>query len=147
MTWFQSLLSLVHLIGLVLGVGCATAKLALLIRCKSDLAFLPAYIAVSRPVTRLIIVGLVMLTVSGLGWLLLGYPFTTLLVVKMCIVGAIWVLGPLIDNVFEPKFRKLAPAPDESASPAFLRIQQRYLLLEVAATGLFYVIIVIWTLL
>jgi len=147
MTWLQSLLSLAHLIGLVLGVGCATAKLALLIRSKSDPAFLPAYIAVARPVTRLIIVGLVLLTVSGVGWLLLGYPFTPLLVVKLCIVGVIWVLGPLIDNVFEPKFRKLAPATGESASPAFIRIQQRYLQLEVLATGLFYVIIVIWTLL
>jgi hypothetical protein len=69
-----------------------------------------------------------------------------MLVVKLILVGAIWVLGPIIDNVVEPKFKKLAPAPGEAVSPAFSRIQQRYLLLEVVATGLFYVIVVMWML-
>jgi hypothetical protein len=101
-------------------------------------------VAVARPVTRLIILGLALLTLSGVGWLLLGYPFTTLLVVKLVLVAAIWVLGPLIDNVVEPKFRKLAPRSGESVSPEFVRIQQRYLLMEGLATGLFYVIVVMW---
>ena len=65
---------------------------------------------------------------------------------KLVLVGAIWVLGPVIDNVVEPKFRQLAPGAGESASPAFIRIRQQYLLLEVIATGLFYVIVVMWVL-
>jgi hypothetical protein len=141
-----SLLSLAHLIGLALGVGCATAKLRLLLRCKADHAFVPAYVAATKPVTQLIVLGLALLTLSGVGWLLIGYPFTPLLVAKLALVGAIWVMGPIIDNVVEPKFQKLAPRPGESASPAFVRIQQRYLLLEVIATGLFYVIVVMWVL-
>jgi hypothetical protein len=141
-----SLLRLAHLIGLALGVGCATAKLTLLVRCKADHAFVPAYIAVARPITRLIILGLVLLTLSGVGWLLNGYPLTPLLAVKLVLVGAIWVLGPVIDNVVEPTFRQLAPGVGESASPAFIRIEQQYLLLEVIATGLFYVVVVMWVL-
>lgn len=146
MTSLTSLLFLAHLIGLALAVGCATAKLTLLVRCKTDHAFVPSYIAVARPVTRLIILGLALLTLSGVGWLVLGYALTPLLVVKLVLVGAIWVLGPVIDNVVEPKFRQLAPAPGEAASPAFIRIQQDYLRLEVIATGLFYVIIAMWVL-
>jgi hypothetical protein len=146
MSALPSFLSLAHLIGLALGVGCATAKLTLLVRCKADHAFVPAYVAVARPITRLIILGLALLTLSGVGWLLLGYPLTPLLVVKLVLVGAIWVLGPVIDNVVEPKFRQLAPGAGESASPAFIRIRQQYLLLEVIATGLFYVIVVMWVL-
>jgi hypothetical protein len=146
MVSLPSLLSLTHLIGLALGVGCATAKLTLLLRCKADHAFLPAYMAAARPVTRLIILGLALLTLSGVGWLLVGYQVTPLLVAKLALVGAIWVLGPIIDNVVEPKFQKLAPRSGESASPAFIRIQRRYLLLEVIATGLFYVIVVMWVL-
>ena len=142
----ESLLSLAHHLGLALGLGCATAKLALLLKCKVDHAFLPAYLAAARPITRLIILGLALLVVSGIGWLLLGYPFTLLLIVKIALVAAIWVLGPIIDNVIEPKFKELAPGPGESASPAFIRIQQRYVVLEVIATGLFYVIIVMWML-
>jgi len=131
---------------LVLGVGAATAKLTLLLKSRTDHALVPAYVAVARSITRLIILGLALLTLSGIGWLLIGYPFTPLLIVKLVLVTAIWVMGPLIDNVFEPKFRKLAPSVGELASPAFIRAQQHYLLMEVIATGLFYVIVVIWML-
>jgi hypothetical protein len=102
--------------------------------------------AAARPVTRLIILGLALLTLSGVGWLLVGYQFTPLLVAKLAIVAAIWALGPIIDNVVEPQFQKLAPRSGESASPPFIRIQRRYLLLEGIATGLFYVIVVMWVL-
>jgi len=146
MTSWRSILILTHLIGLTLAVGSATAKLRLLLRCRTDHAFVPNYVAVARPITRLIILGLALLTLSGLGWLLVGYPVTPLLVVKLLLVAAIWVLGPVIDNVVEPKFRQLAPAPGESASPAFMRITRRYLMLETVATGLFYVIIAMWVL-
>lgn len=72
-----------------------------------------------------------------------SYPtgITMRLVLKLVLVGAIWVLGPIIDNVVELKFRKPAPAAGEAASPEFIRIQKQYLTLEAIATGLFYVII------
>lgn len=142
-----SFLYLAHLIGLALGLGCATAKLALLARCRTDPAFVPTFIAVARPITRLIILGLILLTLSGAGWLFSGYSLTRLLLVKLVLVGAIWVLGPIIDNVVEPRFVRLAPAQGESTSTAFARIQRQYLWLETIATGLFYVIVIMWMLL
>jgi len=120
MASIPSLLSLVHILGLVSGIGCATAKLALLLKCRSDQAFLPVYLAVTRTLTKLIILGLALLTLSGIGWLLVGYDFTPLLIVKLAMVATIWMLGPIIDNVVEPKFRSLAPHPGEQASSAFL---------------------------
>jgi hypothetical protein len=143
---FSALLSLAHLVGLALGVGSATAKLALLLRCNADPAFVPAFVEVARPITRLIIVGLALLTLSGIGWLLLGYPFGPLLVVKIVLVAAIWVLGPVIDNVVEPRFRRLAPALGEAATTPFLQSQRRHLAIEIVATLLFYVIVVLWVL-
>lgn len=140
----SSLLLVAHLLGLGLGLGAATVKLVLLIRSKADLAFLPVYLAVSKPVTRLIVLGMILLTLSGIGWLVLGYPITARLVVKLVLVAAIWGMGPVIDNAVEPRFRKLAPAPGEQASPAFSKIQSRFLALEALATLLFYVIVVIW---
>jgi len=147
MTSFTSLLSLAHLIGLALGVGGATAKLTLLLRCRSNHALVPAYVAVARPVTRLIILGMALLTLSGVGWLLTGYPLTPLLVTKLVLVGALWVLGPIIDNVAEPKFLEHAPGPDQQASALFSLALRQYLLLEAVATGLFYVVVVMWVLL
>lgn len=141
-----ALLSLAHVLGLVLGAGAATAKLTLLRRCRADPALVPGYIAGAPHLTRLILVGLVLLLLSGVGWLISGYPFTPLLVVKLTLVAGIWVLGPVIDKVAEPRFRELAPGLNQPASPAFLQAQGRYFLLELAATGLFYAIIVMWTL-
>jgi hypothetical protein len=142
MTTLPFVLTLAHLIGLALGVGAASAKLVLLRRCTTDDSFVPTYLAIARPITRLIILGLVLLTASGVGWLLLGYRFTPFLVVKVALVAAIWVLGPIIDNVVEPAFRNLAPAAGESPSPDFVRARQRYVRVETLATGLFYVIVV-----
>lgn len=142
----RAVLTVVHLIGLALGVGAASGKLTLLWKCRHDDAFVPTYMAAARPLTRLIILGLALLTLSGVGWLIAGYPLTPRLTLKLVLVVAIWVLGPIIDNVVEPKFMELAPAPGGSRSEEFVRIRSRYLLLELLATGLFYVIILMWVL-
>jgi len=78
--------------------------------------------------------------------LLLGYPFTPILVTKLAFVATIWVVGPIIDNVVGPSFERLAPGPGESPTPEFKRIQRRYLMLKAAATALFYVVIGLWVL-
>jgi hypothetical protein len=140
----STLVTLVHLLGLILGVGAATVKLVLLVKSSTDRAFVPIYLRVARLITRQIMVGMVLLTLSGIGWLLLGYPFTPRLVVKLLLFGVIWVLGPVIDNLVEPRFQKLLPESGQPASPAFIAIQKRYLALEITATLLFYVVIVIW---
>lgn len=143
--WF--ILSLTHLIGLALGVGAATVKLVLLIRCNSNYEFVHVFLKVSRTITRIIVIGLILLTLSGIGWILLGTYFTLLFIIKLFLVGVVWVVGSLIDNVVEPKFKKLAPAPGEQASLEFIRIQKQHLLLEVFATLLFYVIMILGALL
>lgn len=141
-----SLLTFIHLIGLILGAGAATVKLVLLFKCKSDPDLVPSYLKIFKPITRLIITGLILLTLSGIGWLLYGYPFSSELIIKLVLVLAIWIVGPVIDNVFEPKFIKLAPTVDQEVSVEFMQIQNKYLSMEIFATLLFYVIIVMWVL-
>lgn len=143
MSW-SPILVLAHLLGLALGLGAATVKLVLLLRCRADPAALPGYLAASKPVTRLIVLGMVLLTLSGIGWLVLGYPLTPRLVVKLVLVAALWVMGPVIDNVVEPRFQALAPAPGAPVSAAFVLAQNRFLAAEVLATSLFYAIVVVW---
>ena len=141
-----SLLSIAHLLGLALAVGAATVKFTLLLKCSSNIAFAQHYMEVARPVTRLIILGLVLLTLSGISWIALGFSLTPLLSVKVFFVAVVWVLGPIIDNVVEPKFRRLLPAPGEAPTPAFSRVQKQYVALEGIATGLLYVITIMGTL-
>ena len=140
----SSLLLITHLIGLALAVGAATLKLALLVKCKRDLAFVPVYVRAVKPITRQIILGLILLTLSGIGWLIVGYPFTARLIAKLVLVALIWVIGPIIDNVVEPQFLKLIPAPGEPSSPAFGQVHSRYLAVEAFATLLFYAVILVW---
>jgi hypothetical protein len=147
MNALPSLLTLGHLLGLALAVGAATVKLVLVLRSSADPGFAPTFLSVSRPITRLIVLGLILLTLSGIGWLLLGYPLGPLLVVKLVMVAAIWVLGPVIDNVVEPRLLKLTPVDGAPSSLQFSKVQKQYVVLEVIATGLFYVIVVMWVLL
>lgn len=142
----SSLLTIVHFIGLSLAVGAATVKVVLLLRCKSNNAMVPVYLNVVRPITKVLITGMILLTLSGIVWLLDGYPLMTILIIKLVFVAAIWILGPIIDNVVEPKFKQLAPTVDQPASPEFGQIMNKYLALEITATSLFYLIIIYWIL-
>lgn len=142
----SSLLSVVHVIGLTLAVGAATVKVGLLLKGLADDSFVPVFIKVSSLITRHIVLGLVLLTLSGIGWLLRGYPLTPLLVAKLVLVAVVWVLGPIIDKVAEPKFVRLAPHLGEPASAEFIGARKQYLTLEVTATLLFYAVILIWVL-
>lgn len=139
-----SFLTIVHLIGLTLGAGAASVKGALLLKCRSDHTYIPSYLKIVRPVTKILITGIILLTLSGLTWLLTGYPLMSVLIIKIILVLAIWVLGPVIDNKVEPKFIKLAITPDQVAGAEFLQIFNKYLALELIATSLFYVIIIYW---
>lgn len=84
--------------------------------------------------------GIVILALSGLGWLLIGYGFSALLIVKIALVVGIFVLGPIIDNAVEPKFRSLAPANGEAPPPEFLKTYRQLVGLEMTAASLFDVI-------
>jgi len=145
-TLLPPFLKLLHLFGLSLAVGAATVKVVLLLRSVKDAGLLPAYFAVARSVTKLIITGMILLALSGMGWLFVAYDMTPLLAVKLALFGCVFVLGPIIDNVAEPKFKRLAPAAGQAASPEFIRARTRYLALEFAATGLFYAIVLLWVL-
>lgn len=144
MSSWSAVLTLAHLIGLALAVGSATVKLSLLLRCRVDPGFASTFLAVSGPITRQIIIGMILLTLSGIAWLFLGHGLTPRLIVKLVLFAPVWVLGPVIDNVVEPRFRKVAPGPGEPATAAFGRALSRYLMWEAIATLLFYVIIIMW---
>lgn len=140
----RSLLAVAHLIGLALAVGSATSKLLLLLKSRVDQTFVPAYVKVAGPITRLILLGTVLLIFSGIGWLLIGYPLTPKLATKLVLVAAIVGTGAIMDRVIEPKFRALVPAQGAPVPPGFTRVQAQYLAFEVTATLLFYAVIIYW---
>ena len=144
MVSYSSLLTLTHLIGLAVGLGAATAKLVLLFKCRADRDFVRTFLEVVRPITRLIALGLMLLVLSGIGFMLLGHSFTPRLVVKLVLVAALFVVGPAIDKVVEPRFRELAPAAGAPASAEFVKVQRQYLVLDLLAGVLFYAVLVIW---
>lgn len=143
----RSVLLLAHVVGLALGVGAATVKLVLLLASTRDEKVVPAFLYVVRPITRLIVAGTLLLALSGIGWLIVGYPFTPLLGAKLVLVVVGGVLGPIVDKVVEPRFRALAPGPGAAPSPAFAAARSRFIVVEAVATGMFYGAMVIGVLL
>lgn len=138
---------LVHLAGMALGVGFATAKVVLLLRCNKDAAFLRVYLKVVKPLTNILVLGLIMMTLSGITWLVLGYGFSNLMILNLVFVGIVWILGLIIDKISEPRFLRLAPDASEEPSPAFISIRNKHLALEIIAALVFYTLIVMGVLL
>jgi len=129
-TW--QLLILTHILGVALALGAAVVKVALLLALRAD-GDLTHFLRVSRPITRLIVTGMILLTASGVGFVALGRPFTTMLVVKIALALGVWGVGPVIDKVLEPRLRE-AVASGPSGSAALRQIRPRYVAIEVAAT-------------
>ena len=138
-----SILIFFHLLGLALGVGAATVKLRLLLKCSSNIEFVPVFLRVVKPITMIIITGQILLTITGIGWLLFGYTITPLIIIKIVLLGLLWVLGPVIDNVFQPRLEKSVSSPGGSPSISITRSLKQLLVAEIAATGLFYVLMIL----
>lgn len=140
MVRLSTFLLIVHLVGLALGVGSATLKMILLVKCYLNREYIPVFLKVTKPVTMLLIMGIIFLTLSGIGWLIMGYAFTPLMIAKVVLVGLMWVTGILIDNVFTPKFARLAPVTGSAPSLPFLRIERQNFAIELLATLTMYAI-------
>ena len=125
------LLILIHLLGLTLALGGAAVKIALLVALRAS-GDVELFLRVARPISRLIIAGMVLVTGSGIVWLVQGRHFTPLLVGKLVLAGAVWVLGPIIDNVLEPRLRAAATGPAERLEAA----RRTHFVVEIVATGL-----------
>ena len=143
----SEILYIVHVIALSLAAGTAFVKLLLVFRCKKSAAFYNDYFKLAPMLSKLIITGMILLTVSGITWIIIGYSVNLLLAVKIVVVTGIWILGPMIDNMAEPKLRKYLPTQDQTPSAEFIRAQKQHLRLEIAATVLMYAALVMGVLL
>lgn len=138
----SEIIMLVHVFALVLAAGAATIKLLLLFKCKTDYKFFPVYFQVSGMLTKLIITGMIFLTLSGITWIIMGYSLEPLLIFKLVLVAGIWILGPIIDNVAEPKVKRYYSLPEQISTPGFKDAQKQHLFLEIAATILMYAAVI-----
>jgi Na+-transporting methylmalonyl-CoA/oxaloacetate decarboxylase gamma subunit len=137
----------VHVIALSLAAGTAFVKLLLVFRCKKDYTFYIVYFKLAPLLSKLIITGMILLTLSGIAFIITGYSVAFLLILKIIIVAGIWIIGPIIDSRAEPKVKKLYPSPGAQPSAAFTRAHQQHLLLEIIATIMMYAALIIGVLL
>ena len=143
----SEILYIVHVIALSLAAGTAFVKLLLVVRCKKDYMFYTDYFKLAPLLSKLIITGMILLTLSGIAWIIIGYSLELLLVLKIIIVAGIWIIGPIIDSRAEPKVKRLYPSPGAEPSAEFTRSQQQHLLLEIIATAMMYAALIIGVLL
>lgn len=144
---FSEILYVVHVIALSLAAGAAIVKMLLVFRCKKNYRFYNDYFKLAPMLSKLIIAGMVLLTVSGIAWIFTGYSVNSLLIIKIVLVAGIWVLGPLIDGYAEPKIKKFLPFSEQAPAQEFFPAQKLHLRLEVVATILMYAVLIIGVLL
>ena len=147
MLLLSEILYIVHVIALSLAAGTAVVKLLLVVKCKKDYTFYTVYFGLAPLLSKLIISGMVLLTLSGITWIIIGYSMEWLLILKIIIVAGIWIIGPVIDNRAEPRVKKLLPPPGAEPSAEFIHVQQQHLQLEIIATVLMYAALIIGVLL
>ena len=109
--------------------------------------FYTDYFKLAPLLSKLIITGMILLTLSGIAWIIIGYSLELLLILKIIIVAGIWIIGPIIDSRAEPKVKRLYPSPGAEPSAEFTRSQQQHLLLEIIATAMMYAALIIGVLL
>src|SRR5512147_1961379 len=89
MTTTRFLLTLLHLLGMALATGAAAVKVALLLGARADSGLTAVYLRVVKPVTRLLVTGLVLATATGAAWLVLGRPITAAVAGKLVLAAAL----------------------------------------------------------
>lgn len=119
----RALFIFVHVIGSALGVGGVTANVVLWTKARFDKELAPAILKIVELIGKLIFLGLILLTLSGIGFLYLGFPLARL-TVKLSLVAALWVESPLV-HYLTSRVANLAPKPGQPQSPEFLSIKRK----------------------
>lgn len=126
-----------HIIGLAFGVGGVTVNAVLMMKARSDKELASIMVKVEKAIGPLIFLGLGLLTLSGIGFLGLGYPLTRTLSIKLFLVAALWAEGPLI-RYHTSRLAKLALGPNESSSLEFLSTKKKVQALRAVGVILWY---------
>jgi hypothetical protein len=135
-----------HTVGLAFGLGGVTANVMLMIKARFDKELASTIIKILKTIGTLIFLGLVLLTISGIGFMRLGYPLTRTLAVKHVLVVALWIEGPLIFYLTS-KLAKLSPKQGEPPSPKLISTRRKMQALAAVGLVLWYTTTVLGTLL
>jgi hypothetical protein len=135
----KSLFIFIHIVGLAFGLGGVTVNFALMIKARFDKELASIMSKVSKTIGPLIFLGLVLLTISGIGFVRLGYPLTRTLIVKLHLVAVLWMEGLLISYI-SLKLGRLAPKLGEPPSLKFLSTRRKMQALAAVGLVLWYTI-------
>lgn len=133
---------LMHLFGLAFGVGAVTVNLILMMKSRSNKEFAPVFMKASKSIATLVFLGLILLTLSGIGFAALGYPEKQLLLVKHVLIAVLWGNGLFVVFSLSPKLTKLAPKPGQPPTQEFLSIQRQVQVMGILGIILWYTITV-----
>jgi len=127
----------IHVVGLAFGLGGVTANVVLMIKARFDKELASIMSKVSKTIGPLIFLGLVLLTLSGIGFVRLGYPLTRTLIVKLHLVAVLWVESLLI-SYLSSKLGRLAPKLGKPPSLKFLSTRRKMQALVAVGVVLWY---------
>jgi len=138
-------MKILHLIGLSWGLGCSTLVFILNILSERSRELSPHVRKIMPISSRLTMLGLILLSVSGIVLAVIGFEewaTNWILMIKFVVVVVLVFVGILLASKILPKMQELAP---EKGPPSeeFLRLKKKAMIGGILNLILWYVIVVL----
>ena len=134
-----------HLVFLAWGLGGATVAAILTMKAEKEPALMPNGITMLEPISKLIWVAIIGLTITGIVTTALGagkgYYDATILQIKHVVVAVIVINGLNITLRLLPKTKKLAPAPGTKPTAEFLKTKRFLQTSSIVSMVLWYLVV------
>ena len=142
----ELMLRIIHLIGLSWGVGGATLGLLLMVISERNPEMKPHVSKILPTITRLIMVGIILLGISGVVLqLVIGgnyYSEHWILGLKHVVAAVLLIIGILMAAKVGPKMQRLAPKGGPP-SKEFLKTKKLAMIGGITNTILWYVLVIL----
>ena len=135
------LFNFIHFIGLAFGLGGATVASLISAKAEKDKEVSSAFIKIMPPISKLIMLGLILLIVSGIAiTFLVTWPINYVnLIIKHVLVILIVVIG-IITGVKSKKIMKLVPKKGGQISLNFMKAKHQIKVLSIINLILWYAV-------
>ena len=134
----------IHLISMAFGVGGSTLAMIISRKIDKNPEIAPIIMELIKPVSKLIRLGLILLILSGLGFMVLGskgYIYQPFFLAKMLTVSIISINAILMKFVLNPKLRKLIKKSGSKSSPELLKVKKYIKLSNIISLVAWYLVV------
>jgi len=142
-----AVVQLLHYIGVAWGVGGVTTIMIISMRSDKNPESAPHLIPVTKAITKLIWIGLILLIISGVAyqyvWPYGTLEYTNLMMTKHVLVAVLIINVLVVSFAVMPKISKNMPKKDEKPSATFVNAKRNAKICGIIGFILWYLIVIL----